>query len=323
MRSFINDPVKFEESIKWNKFLSSEEYYEIQLLTKYSEDDTCFRCGKRLEPLTYINQDFYHLPCWECLEGKKNPEKDSIVENIERNIKDYYSLLIGDRYLQLFLVDDIYFSNTLPHDYEVFKQILLSLNPPSRNDIWFLDFVPGYPKIISPGNLNGLKLVNITKAVDFNIDKDVIRVGEYEIGMPEFSKFEPKRQLRYSILNRNRERKTVKVRVGDKYVKLFNTDNENVKSIFKLTKDGREISFKLLSHQDFVIIKLAIMRNKTFMKLIFDIAHEIYKQCKIYRDCIFLKNTIVLDPRKTETFNLVWFSMSENINNNYINVSII
>lgn len=306
--------------------MSYRDYCEIKLIYSPSKDgsDYCFRCNKYLEPLTYLEPNFAYLPCWNCA-PKKKTEVDFLTEGIVRNIKEFYSRLLGDRYLQLFVIDDIYFKTTFPHEYGTFKKVVNSLNPPSRNDIWFLDWLPGYPKIISLENLQGLKIVNLTKLYSgFTLGTDKIEIGDYQIILPEIVKFDQKRQSRYSLFT-NGDRKTKRVKVGDICYKLFNTDDPDVKSILKLQrKDGTEVALRSVSYQDYVIIKLAIMRNKTFMRLIYDILYESFKFMGYFRDTIFLKNTVYLSPRKSDTvFNLIWTPLSEHKNSNYINVSII
>lgn len=316
--------VDIEEEVKDRHFLRYSDYCEIKLLFKPEEYGKCYRCNKSLEPLTYLDPDFYYIPCWDCA-NKKKTERDMMTETIHRNIRDYYNKIQGDRYFQLFIVDDIYYKTTLTHTYEEFKKIIISLDPPSRNDIWFLDWNPGYPKIITQDNLPGLKLVNMTEHCgDIDLKPEFIKVGEYEINMPEIIDFDFKRQSRYSIFNKKGDRKRKRIIVDDKCYRLYNTEDENVKAIFKVTKNGEEITIRSIPYQDYVILKLAIMRNKAFTRLIFDLVMESLDQCGIFRDSIFLKNTILLDPRKQDTcLNLIWTSISEFKNINYTNISII
>lgn len=321
-----DDSQKLEKEIHEKHLMSYQDYCEIKLVNTSNNEnnDYCFRCNHYLEPLTYLEPNYYFLPCWTCA-PKKKTEVDYLVEGIIRNIKDFYSIILGDRYLQLFIVDDIYFRTTFPHEYGTFKKVINSLNPPSRNDIWFLDWNVGYPKIISLENLQGLKIVNLTKLYEgFDLSQDHIEIGNYRIIPPEIVKFDQKRQSRYSLFT-NGDRKTKRVKVGDICYKLYNTDDPLVKSIFKLQrKDGTEVALRSISYQDYVIIKLAIMRNKNFMRLIYDIIYESFKFMGYYRDTIFLKNTIQLNPKKQDVFfNLIWTPLSEYKNDEYINVSII
>lgn len=320
---FISDSKKFEEELRSNHFMGYQEYCEVKLMNPESENGLCYRCGRKLEPLTYLDPEFYYCPCWNCAPKRKS-EKDAQVESILRNMKEFYSRLVGDRYYQLFLVDDIYFKTTFPHDYNVFKKVVNSLDPPSRNDIWFLDWVPGYPKTISMENIEGLKIVNLTKLYDSVVlDKDSVIVGDYEIKFPEFVPFNYHHHSGYSITNQNGERKSKRLKLDDQCVKFFNTEDDNVKSIFKLYKGGDEMPIRNLTYQDYVIIKLALMRNKTFIKLVFDIILEISKSVGVIRDSVFLKNTVLLDPDKKGGLNILWTPISKYKTDNYINISII
>lgn len=315
-----------ERELDYKYFLDYQNYAEIKLLHKQDSDNFCYRCNKPLDPLTWLDPDFYYLPCWDCV-GKRKSDRVLTTEAIIRNIKEFYNTrILGDRYFQLFIVDNIYFSNTLPHEYSVFKKIINSLSPPSRNDIWFLDWIVGYPKVISLENLQGLKIVNLSSIYkNIVLDKDLIQVGDYEIHFPEVVSFDLKHHSRYSILNKRGDRKSKRIKLGDHCIKFFNTDNDNIKAIFKLTKNGNEVAIRSLSYQDYAVIKLAIMRNKTFLKLVFDILTEITRFVKVYRDSVFLKNTITIDPKKEVSVNFIWNSVffKEYDNENFVNISLI
>ena len=320
----LNNSEELGREIRQKHFMGYQEFSEIKLTFDADEDGYCYRCNSPLEPLTYLDPGFYYCPCWSCA-SKRKSERAALTEGIIRNIKDFYSRLPGDRYYQLFLVDDIYFRTTFPHDYNVFKKVVNSLDPPGRNEIWFLDWIPGYPKIISMDNLEGIKIVNLTRLYNnIVIEKDKTIIGDYEIRYPEFVSFDNKHHSRYSILNPNGDRKSKRLKIGDQCIKLSNTEFDNVKSIFKLYKNGEEYPIRNLTYQDYVIIKLGIMRNKAFTKLIFDIVLEVSKFVGTLRDTVFLKNTVLLDPDKGATgFNLLWSPISEYKTNDFINISII
>ena len=318
-----NDSKVLGEEIWRRYFVSYEEYAEIMSLLPADEDSFCYRCKKPLVPLTFLDPGYYYQPCWDCCIKRKRSQK-SISEEVIGSVKDFYhTKILGDRYFQLFVVDPIYFKNTIPHQYSVFKKIINLLDPPSRNDIWFLDWEVGYPRIISQENIEGLKIINITKLYD-NIEskKNLIRVGDFEIHFPELASYE-RHYSRYNIFNKVGNRKTKRIKVGDTCYRLYNTADPNVKSIFKLTKNGMDITMNSLSHQDFVIIKLLIMRNKSFLKLIFDIIIESMKYAGIFRDTVFLKNSVLVDQKKDQCFCLLWNSISEFKDSSYINLSII
>jgi hypothetical protein len=320
----LNDSEELGREIKQRHFVGYQEFTEIKLTLEPDEEGFCYRCNSPLQPLTYLDPNFYYCPCWDCAPKKKS-EREALTGGIIRNIKNFYSKLPGDRYYQLFLVDDIYFRTTFPHDYNVFKRVVNSLDPPGRNDIWFLDWVPGYPKIISMENLRGIKIVNLTSLYSgISLEKDKTIVGDYEIRYPETVSFDNKHHSRYSLLNPRGDRKSKRLKLGDQCIKLFNTEYDNVKSLFKLYKNGEEFPIRNLTYQDYVIIKLGIMRNKSFTKLIFDVVLEISKYIKTLRDTVFLKNTVLLDPDKGNTgLNLLWSPISEYRTDDFINVSII
>lgn len=312
--------------IKSKYFMDYYDYCEIKLQTQ--PDDHCYKCGKKLEPLTLLDPEFFTIPCWDC-SSTRISNREIATESIIKNIKEFYNKLLGDRYFQLFIVDDIHLKTTFPHNYEVFKKVLISLNPPSRKDIWFLDWVPGYPKIISQENINGLKIVNITKLYkEPELNKDIIRVGDYEILLPELIKHNKKSFSRYSIFGEDKkgDRKRKRLKFGDTDIRLYDTGVKNVKSIFKVLKDGQEINTSELSYQDFVIIKLALMRDKDFMRILFDIIMETLRTVGTFNDTVFLKNSIIIstNPKKiNNTFNLLWSADSEYKIDNIINISII
>lgn len=316
-----------EAIVKYWHFMRYLDFCETKLLNTSDDDGFCYRCKTQLEPLTYLEPDFYYQPCWNC-SGKRKLDRQVLSEGLQRGIKDFYNKILGDRYLQLFLVDDIYLNTTFPHNYEVFKKVVNSLDPPSRNDVWFLDWEPGFPKIICLENLSGIKIVNLTDicgAISFS-EEEVLRVGPFEVIMPEPSTFDPKHHSRYSILNtKSDSRKSKRFKIDDeRCIKFYNTEDDNVKSIFKLRKNGEDITVRNLTYQDFVIIKLAIMRNKTFMRFIYDIVLEIIKYTNFLRDSVFLKNTVTFDPKDRESgVTLLWTALSEHKDKNTINISIL
>ena len=63
--------VDIEEEVKDRHFLRYSDYCEIKLLFKPEEYGKCYRCNKSLEPLTYLDPDFYYIPCWDCASKKK------------------------------------------------------------------------------------------------------------------------------------------------------------------------------------------------------------------------------------------------------------
>ena len=73
-----------------------------------------------------------------------------------------------------------------------------------------------------------------------------------------------------------------------------------------------------------VIVHVYGMRNKNYMRLIFDIILEIAKYISSIRDSVFLKNTVTLDPKERETgLSIVWTALSDYKDPNTINISIL
>ena len=69
------------------------------------------------------------------------------------------------------------------------------------------------------------------------------------------------------------------------------------------------------------------MRNKSYMRLIFDIILEISKFINTIRDSVFLKNTVILDNKEKTNgcgcLSIIWTALSEHKDPNTINISII
>ena len=312
-----------DENKEINDFMDYYEYTEIILLEPRTSENFCYRCNSNLTPLTFLEPDFYHLPCWGCM-SKNIPERRAITESIIYNIKDFYSLILGDRYYQLFVVDDIYLKTTFPHSYTVFKKVVNALDTPPRTDTWFLDWNPGYPKIISLENLPGIKVVNITKNHNIRQTREKIMVDDFEVIMPEIIEPDTTHKARYSIFA-GKNGRSRRIELGGIWYKLYDTEEEYTKSLFRLKKFGSDYPVGSLSHQEFVLIKLALMRNKTMLKFLFSILLEIMKNTGVYRDSVFLKNTVTINPDNKNKINLVWTTKSPYYlqGDEFINLSIL
>lgn len=325
----VNDSKELENLIRNTSFMGYEEFIESNLLSTGIDDCTCYRCKETRPPLTYVNRTFFTQPCWSCLEEQNKRDTKSAVAQVYDAIKEYYfDTILGDHYLQLFIVDDIYYKNTVPHDFVVFKKILTSLDPPDRNDIWFLDWNPGYPRIINLDNIAGMKLVNLSNLykIENNDDEGIIKVGDYTVSLPVLLTGENKHYSRYSILNTGNDgNRARRIKISkDKCYKLYNTENDNIKSILNLTRNGEKVAIGDLTHQDYVIIKLAIMRNKKFLRTIFEIILEICKNVRLLKDSVFLKNSVTLTttPVVDTSLCLIWNPLSPYKELNSINLSI-
>ena len=321
----FNDINSFEEHLLNFHFLRYREYCELELMKGKDDDFFCYRCNKYRNPMTFLMRDEYYLPCWNCTKDKK-AEKLEAISGIQRNLKDYYNRILGDRYFQLYIIDDIYFRSTLPHNYSEFKKVLSLLELPSRNDIWFLDWEPGYPKIISTQNINGLKIINLNDFYKVESTKDVLKVNNLEILFPELVPYDVRHHCRYNLVSKTSDRRTKRIKItgSDNCVKFYNTKSE-FKSIFKIvnSETQEEVDFSELTYQDYVIIKLALLRNKTFVRIIYDIIYEILKYSCVFRDAVFLKNTIITNPDKSlRNLNFCWIP-EDNYNKNDINICIL
>jgi hypothetical protein len=65
------------------------------------------------------------------------------------------------------------------------------------------------------------------------------------------------------------------------------------------------------------------MRDRSFLKFVFDILSDLTRQIGIYRDAVFLKNTVLIDPKKTYKLNLVWNPISDEVMDDYVNISLL
>lgn len=326
-----NDPIEFEKHLLEDHYLSYQEYSEIELTHQKNLDNFCFRCNKYRNSLTTLIKDYYYLPCKVCSSSMiKKTEKQEVIESIIKNIKSFYDYILNDRYLQLFLIDKIYHRATYSHDYSEFKRVLGKLDLPSRNDIWFLDWVPGYPKIISILNLTGIKVVNLTDKYKIVSDKNNIVVNDYKILFPEVVPYDKQHFSRYNILNLNSNRKTKRLKLegSSNCIKFFNSSETETKSIFKIvnSKTNDPVDIKTISYQDYTIIKLILLRNKNYMRFVFSILLELIKSCNSFKDSVFLGNSIEINQEKEPIINLSWIPTNikrDTTTNKLINISIL
>lgn len=314
---------ELEQHLLEDHFLSVQSYYEMNHIENQG-DGKCYKCGDPRSPLTYLDPTGYFLPCWNCVTNKY--EKAQFITTIQSAIKDYFSRVIKDRYLQMFLVNDLYFEWTLSHTYEEFKNVLKNLQKYNRNKIWFLDWRVGFPKTISTDNLDGIEVKLIDDWYEVESGKDQIRINSWIVKMPDIIPFDQRHHHRYNILNLSADsRNTKRLRLKDEKdqcVKFYNSQKESFcKSIFSIVDlDGREV--ESLSEQDLTVTKLVLMRNKTFMKLIWSIFEEVSKNVGIISDSVFLRNTVMINPDKKKLkVNLSW--LPEKSRDNFINISIL
>lgn len=321
----FTDVFSFEKHLLEEHFITYKDYCELELMRKKEDNFYCIKCNKCRNPLTFLMRNNYFLPCWECV-SKRKAEKIEAINGIQRDIKEYYDMVLGDRYFQLYIIDNIYFNSTLPHDYSEFKQVLSKLILPSRNDIWFIDWKLGYPKTINLQNLNGLKIINLSDYYKVESSKTTQKINNFEILLPDIIPYDVKHFSRYNLINKSSDRRTKRLKLSGsgKCIKFFNNQKSEFKSIFKIINSNtkEEINLDELTYQDYVIIKLALLRNKNYVRLIYDIIFELIKNINTFKDKVFLKNTIITNPDKELKLNFTWLP-EKNYSNDYINISIL
>lgn len=315
-----------KNSLFRSEFFDYNSFCESRLLKQVGE--TCYKCNKEKKCLTPLDPDFYYLPCWNC-SSTNEIDRKALTDCIIKNINVYYNKFVNDRYLQLFILDDIYYKNTLPHSYSEFKNVLNSLEIPDKNSFWFLDWKLGYPKTINLQNLDGFKIVNISHLYKIeNLENKEISVNDIKIEKPLLIPYDAKHYFKNSIFNLIKTNRTKKIKISsENCYKFFNTGNGSIRSIFNLIEGEEKVYFNNLSVQDFTILKLSVLRNKTYLKIIQEVVNALITDDRVavFRDTIFLKNDIRLRPLDEEGLivNLIWNSKENAIlNDNCINISI-
>lgn len=324
-----NDAIELEDHLLQEHFLSMQAYYEMEPLR--IKDMICYKCGHYRPPLTYIEPTGFMMPCWDCITSKY--EKTQYINTIRSAIIDYYGKVITDRYLQMFLINDIYFESSLRHTYSEFKDVLKELqkhNKYDRNKIWFLDWMEGYPRTICIENLKGIKVILIDDYYDVKSEKTSIRINSWKIEYPEIVPFDQRHHSKYNILNisgdsKNTKRLRLKNSQKNECIKFYNNQRSRCKSLFRITdQNGDVINPSQLSEQDLTVTKLVLLRNKSFTKLILSMVEELLGNVSYFSDSVFLKNTVLIDPNQNKLekrVNISW--LPEKIKDNYINISIL
>lgn len=310
-----------EEHLLTDHFLPIQSYYEMIPREVKGGDGKCYKCGSLRPPLTYLNPTGYYLPCWNCITNKY--EKSQFITMTQSAIKDYYLKVIKDRYLQMFLVSDLYFEWTLSHTYEEFKSVLKNLQKYSRNKIWFLDWKKGFPKTISLENLDAIEVKLIDKWYEVDSGDTEIKINSWTVKLPDLIPFDQRHHSRHNILNLSGDsRNTKRLRLKDEKDQCIKFYREGpVKSIFSIIGPTGE-PVQSLSEQDLTVTKLVLMRNKSFMKLIWSVVEELSKNVGVFSDSVFLRNTITINPEKKKLkVNLSW--LPEKKRDGFINISIL
>lgn len=300
------------EHLKEFHFITYQEYYEI-LKTSYSET-LCWKCGKpRQQICPYINS--YYLPCWDCVSDKKNDIQEA-GNSIMNNIKDYQKEIIKNKYYQYLLASSDILKSALPKSFPEISDLLEKLRQRDKLKIgkdtsFDISRILGAPMEISERNLINLNLmvsdnISITKnKIGFEI---TLGSKQFDILLPEVCEYDVRHHSRHSILNLGSKRNTKKLKMenGD-CIKFWNTKFQNTKSILQLKdKLGNQIDPDIISQEDFFLLKLSILRNKSIMKRVFEVYNEICKYIETLKDSVFLKNTIFLGVNKNSSLSLTW-----------------
>lgn len=293
--------------------MSHETYLETLLTSNRNLSDYCYGCKRYTPLITPIYHSVGSCPCWHCVNSSNKRQKQLASEYLVKSMYDYFGDIITDRYLQLFILDDIYYSNTIPHTYEEFKSILSLLKLPSRNDIWFLDFKPGHSKTISKEFTGNLEVVNLSRLYNLSLTPDKILVNDkYEIKLPSLIEQDKSHYSRKNLMNlkgNTRRTKNLRLQNRNDCVRFYPIKGmDSWSSIFQVTRPGTEevVDLSKLPYLDLIIIKLCILRNKPFLRRIFDIYNTILSKIHEVKDLVFLKNRIVVNPDNESSLLLSW-----------------
>lgn len=324
-----------EKHITGTHFISYRSACEISLLQGGDPDGKCYKCNSPKTPLTFLIPNYYYVPCWNCLSTR---DRKAMIKTLVEEIEEFYSKILSDRYLQLFLIDPIYYEATIPHTYDTFKSVLGKKELPSRNDIWFIDWLRGTPKVISRDNLDGIEIKDLGELYNITSTRNKINLNSYSIEAPLIVKYDSIHHGRYNILNMKGDRKTKRLRIPgtDTCFKFWNNEGEGIedwKSILRVTKQGssdpEENVLGKMSPLDFLTLKLVLLRNKAFMKHIFQILSILLQQgIRTFADHVFLGNTIdicSMDEKRKYNLVLSWkpIPLNEQQEENTINISIL
>ena len=310
-----------EEHLKEWHFLSIQDYYEMDPLS--ADDLRCCKCGSQRFPLTYIEPEGFLLPHWDCL---RPYEKQQYIRSVRQEIVEYYGRVGSDRFLQMFLIGDIYFTSTPSHGYQEFKDVLKVLEKPERNKIWFLDWKPGYPRTLSLDNVEGIKVVPINQLYSVKSEPTKITLNDITINFATLVPFDFRHHSRYNLFNRSPSARQVKrLRLKDEKDQCVRfdapPDDSHGYSIFTLERGGQRIKASDLGELDLLVTKLILLRNKTFMKLIQSIFTELIQNTRTLSDSVFLKNTVIIGSEKESDLHFSW--LPRETKKNFINISIL
>lgn len=315
-----NEFQNLEQHLEDWHFLKIQDYYEMDPIRP--EDERCCKCGSFRFPLTYIEPSGFFLPHWNCL---RSYEKAQYIKSVREAMQGFYNRVGSDRFLQMFLISDVYFSATFSHTYEEFKGVLKKLQKPERNKIWFLDWLPGFPKTFHQDNIGGIKVIPIDEYYKFKSSSDRIEVNDIVVNFADIVPFDFRHHSRYNLFNQSPNARQVRrLRLKDdkdRCIKFEPLDDSPAFSIFKLERAGQRIKPSDLGELDLLVVKLLILRNKNFMKLIQTVFGELIQNASVVSDSVFLKNTVSLGQTKGSNIQLLW--TPELVKENFINISIL
>lgn len=316
---------ELEKHLQTEHFLSMQSFYEMKPLK--DEEVKCYKCGEYRPPLVYVQPGGCYLPCWDCV--KNRYERNQSVAMIHSALKDFFVQLVTDRYLQMFLITDTYFNNTLSHTYQEFKDVLKELQSShslGRNKVWFLDWNIGFPRLICESNLLGIKVVDVDSLYKIENEKTYININSWQVKFPEFIPFDKRHHSRHNILNTSEDtRRSKRLRMGeDQCIKFYSNPGNNSKTIFTIEdrETGKIISPTSLSPLDLIVTKLILLRNKSFTRLISSIIEEIIPSLQVYSDSALLRNTVLVNPEESKKVNLSWLPELHR-DSSFINISIL
>ena len=318
----FTDVSEFERHLKEFHYLDMYQYYEMMKFT-----DSISR-----PPISYLTPSTeMYLP--NLSKAKSINERNLFTNLIKENLREYYSNIIGDRFFQLFIIDDVYFNNTLSHQYEEFKDIIRVIqkrDDRDRSEAWFLDWILGYPRIISNENIDGIKTVRVDQLYSVDTSQpDKIIVNNYIINLPELLNMNYTNYPKYNIFSNSKGRNTRRLKLDPKkrpspYLKFYPHKGSEVQSILQITdsRTGEPVDMDRVPKLDLIVLKLLTMRSRSYMKLLCEVLEVVCDSVNLITDGVFLRNSVEIDPKKNHKVNLSWLPSECSMDEEFINISI-
>ena len=317
---------EFSEVSEFEKHLS--EFHYLDMYRYYEMMGTSESLTR--PPISYLSPSSeMYLP--DLSKAKSVNERTLFTNLIKSNLREYYSNIIGDRFFQLFIIDDIYFNSTFSHQYEEFKEVLKILQKRDnrdRGDSWFLDWHLGYPRIVSKENLDGIKTVNVDSLYKVSYGDDTITVNNYIIKMPELLNMNYTNYPKYNLFSKSKGRNKKRIKLDGKkrpnpYLKFYSHKDNSAQSIFSVVDriSGDELNTSNIPKLDLIVLKLILMRSRPFMKLLFEVIEVVCESTGTLSDSVFLRNSIEIDKKKSINTYIHWLP-EDCSNDEVINISI-